>query len=359
TKYKKSKAEASAVQSTLQKEITSLRDAHRTLQLKLRDIEVANDDYERQARHTTSSLEDMESKYNVAIERGVLLEEEVKTGEQEREKLRIENQRLRDELADLKVETHIIQEKLKKAEVAQAEAAAKSSTKSRPASRKSLPAPKTKPEPSSVTRTRARAPSGPPSPSSLNTTKTRSSGSLSSNSSNPPPVPPLPEKPPVQRKPSMQPTMARLPRKSGADPSFPKSGARGVTRHSRVASQNTRAAQAARAQSARNAAHANANGIRRISELPQQLQRDESPPAEAETASNDPAIGHAGSLYQIRGLIGKMQKLEDRIQSARSRLPAPTESSPRASSRTQSKDLPHGFVSLGGSLTMRNTLSRA
>ncbi|KAI5302748.1 NADH:ubiquinone oxidoreductase [Ascosphaera pollenicola] len=122
TKYKKSKAEASAVQSTLQKEITSLRDAHRTLQLKLRDIEVANDDFERQARNTTSSLEDMESKYNIAIERGVLLEEEIKSGEREREKLRFENQRLRDELADLKVETHIVQEKLRKAEAATASA---------------------------------------------------------------------------------------------------------------------------------------------------------------------------------------------------------------------------------------------
>ncbi|KAI5293480.1 NADH:ubiquinone oxidoreductase [Ascosphaera acerosa] len=116
TKYKKSKAEASAVQSALQKEITALRDAHRTTQLKLRDMEVANDDFERQARNTTSSLEDMEQKYNMAIERGVLLEEEVKAGEREREKLRIDNQRLRDELADLKVETHIVMEKLRKAE---------------------------------------------------------------------------------------------------------------------------------------------------------------------------------------------------------------------------------------------------
>lgn len=33
----------------------------------------------------------------------------------------------------------------------------------------------------------------------------------------------------------------------------------------------------------------------------------------------------SGSLYQIRGLIGKMQKLEERVQSARSRLPAPAE----------------------------------
>ena len=39
------------------------------------------------------------------------------------------------------------------------------------------------------------------------------------------------------------------------------------------------------------------------------------------------------SLTQIRGLIGKMQKLEQRVQSARSKLPAPTSTPPRASTR--------------------------
>jgi hypothetical protein len=63
---------------------------------------VANDDFERQARNTTSTLEDMESKYNMAIERSVMMEEEIKIGEQERETLRIESQRLREELSDLK-----------------------------------------------------------------------------------------------------------------------------------------------------------------------------------------------------------------------------------------------------------------
>jgi hypothetical protein len=40
-----------------------------------------------------SSLEDIESKYNHSIERSVMLEEEVRAGEQERESLRIEVQR--------------------------------------------------------------------------------------------------------------------------------------------------------------------------------------------------------------------------------------------------------------------------
>src|ERR1700760_1480084 len=116
SKYKQSKAEANNAQNALQKEITTLRDANRSMQLKLRDIEVQNDDFERQARHQTSSLEDLESKYNVAIERGVLFEEEIKNGEQERESLRIESQHLRDELSDLKVELEIVQGKLQHAE---------------------------------------------------------------------------------------------------------------------------------------------------------------------------------------------------------------------------------------------------
>ncbi|PNP38126.1 hypothetical protein TGAMA5MH_09990 [Trichoderma gamsii] len=115
-KYKDSKSETAAAQASLEKEITSLRDANRTLVLRLRDSEVANDDFERQARNTTSSLEDMESKFNQAVERGVLMEEEIKMGEQEREALRIESQRLREELSELKIEAELMQDKVKKYE---------------------------------------------------------------------------------------------------------------------------------------------------------------------------------------------------------------------------------------------------
>jgi hypothetical protein len=47
-------------------------------------------------------------------------------------------------------------------------------------------------------------------------------------------------------------------------------------------------------------------------------------------------LPRSGSLYQIRGLIGKMQKLEERVHSARSKLPAPTTTPPRASPRNVS-----------------------
>ena len=52
----------------------------------------------------------------MAIERGVLADEEIKNGEQEREALRIEAQRLRDELSDLRIEAELRQDRLQKAE---------------------------------------------------------------------------------------------------------------------------------------------------------------------------------------------------------------------------------------------------
>lgn len=52
--------------------------------------------------------------------------------------------------------------------------------------------------------------------------------------------------------------------------------------------------------------------------------------------SRPPGLPKSGSLFQIRGLIGKMQKLEERVQSAKSRLPAPSDTSSRGSPRSGS-----------------------
>ena len=181
SKCKQSKAEANAAQNNLQKEITTLRDTNRTLQLRLRDIEVQNDDFERQARNTTSSLEDLESKYNVAVERSVMLEEEVKTGEQEREALRIETQRLRDELSDLKVEAEIRQDKLRQAEAVAA------ASHSRPALT-TLP----RPESSASQHADAEAYTAASSPT-IATPPTKSVSSVASEAATPPspPTPPV------------------------------------------------------------------------------------------------------------------------------------------------------------------------
>lgn len=298
TKYKQAKTEANSAQNTLQKEITTLRDGNRTLLLKLRDIEVANDDYERQARHTTVSLEDLDSKYNVSIERGVLLEEEIKMGEQEREDLRIENQHLRDELNDLKIETHIIKEKFRKAEsqsekksvdlVSLAQNVSNSrltnNVENSPATTTSSPTIATPPakSTSSITSDAPTPPSPPFSESSIGTPKTIGT-----------PVIPRPRAPALDS--------VSLPKASNLSQSSRQS------RHSRnpsvTLSSNGRA-------------------------TPSFASRQRNP--------STSGLPKSGSLYQIRGLIGKMQMLEQRVQSARSRLPAPVDTPPRGSPRANS-----------------------
>ncbi|OJD16771.1 hypothetical protein AJ78_03109 [Emergomyces pasteurianus Ep9510] len=295
--WKATKAEANSAQSTLQKEITTLRDGNGTLQLKLRDIEVANDDFERQARNTTSSLEDLESKYNVSIERGVLLEEEIKHGEQEREALRIENQRLRDELSDLKIEAHIIQEKLRKAELL-----LKQKNNLMPLT-PGLPVPHT-PDVSE------HSPATTTSSPTIATPPTKSVSSVASDTQTPP-SPPFSDSSYSLAKATTTPSIPR-PRVSISEsiskPSYPSSR----TRHSRGPSIPT----------------SNGNSTPSVTSR-RSISRPNPPQQPA-------GMPRSGSLYQIRGLIGKMQKLEERVQSARSRLPAPVETPPKVSPRTNS-----------------------
>ncbi|KAJ5888690.1 hypothetical protein N7495_008731 [Penicillium taxi] len=311
TKYKQSKAEANSAQTTLQKEITSLRDTNRTLQLKLRDIEVANDDYERQARNTTSSLEDMESKFNMAIEREVLLEDEMRSGEQEREGLRIENQRLRDELSDLKVEADIVQDKLRQAEGGHG-------------FRRRKPVPLY----------------GSPSTPHTIEIFDRSPSTVTSSPvfSTPPPKPSLSSSTATPPSPPISEASSNLRRSINATPSFPRSRAGG----SEVPSRTLRDARLPHRPS--QASHPHPHPIHsRASSLAHPNSR--SPSISSRTSVTRAATTNApprmsglglglpksGSLYQIRGLIGKMQRLEERVQSAKSRLPAPSDTSSRGS----------------------------
>lgn len=64
-------------------------------------------------------------------------------------------------------------------------------------------------------------------------------------------------------------------------------------------------------------------------------------------------VPRSGSLYQIRGLIGKMQKLEERVQSARSRLPAPSERVNGTSPRTPSTFSASTSTSIPTTVTIR------
>ncbi|KAG0161542.1 hypothetical protein PDIDSM_9076 [Penicillium digitatum] len=316
TKYKQSKSEGNSVQNNLQKEITTLRDANRTLQLKLRDIEVANDDYERQARNTTSSLEDMESKYNIGIERGVLLEEEIRNGEQEREQLRIDNQRLRDELSDLKIEAEIIQEKLRNTE-----GHGMRRRKPTPLYHRSPATPQSLEifdrSPGTVTSSPVFA--TPPAKSSL------------TSSTATPPSPPISESSVNMRKATnpyanSTPTFPRQ-RAAGADPVNSR------TLHARTQTRTTHSRTPSLAYS--NGAYSTGNGNGNVRSTPSMSTSSRNSLTRTNT-SRPPGLPKSGSLFQIRGLIGKMQKLEERVQSAKSRLPAPSDTSSRGSPRSGS-----------------------
>ncbi|CAK7201523.1 NADH:ubiquinone oxidoreductase [Sporothrix eucalyptigena] len=353
-KYKESKSEANAAQNTLEKEITTLRDANRTLQLRLRDTEVANDDFERQARNTTSSLEDLESKYNVAIERGVLLEEEIKMGEQEREALRVDAQRLREELSDLKIEAEILQAKLIKqqqqqeeAEREAAEAAAEEAERARhhhlsaistdlsvlsvpesptfdhsPNSTASSPLITTPPDTKSMSLAGS-VTSDAPDVASLSSPLADAAAAAVSKPLRKPqpkssaPVPPLGRTPgPLARKsrlPSSEfsagATSTPRPKALGSSISS-ASGARPLG--SRVATTSATTRTPASRTSTANTGTAGPKSVRATSHK----------------------LPSSNSLSHIRSLTAQMQRLEARVQSARSKLPAPVSTPPRASPRT-------------------------
>ncbi|KAI1312079.1 NUDE protein [Xylaria venustula] len=308
-KCKKAKAESNAAQNTLEKEITTLRDTNRSLQLKLRDIEVANDDFERQARNTTSSLEDMESKYNVAIERTVMMEEEIKIGEQERETLRIEAQRLREELSDLKIEAEIMQDKIRKAEHRQLSAI--STDISIPYSDTYEDSP----------RSTASSPmiSTPPNELSIPVV-----GKL----------PPAIAEPPS---PPMSDASAHLPRA----PAKLKTPAPSQKR-SRIPSADRSITPKPRSLAP---ASARQPGLRSVTST--------RTPAPTRTTTNRAAsskLPPSTSLTHIRSLTAQMQRLEARVQSARSKLPAPVYTPPRASPRSSVQGVPQ----MPSTITMRS-----
>ncbi|KAL8654581.1 MAG: hypothetical protein Q9226_003373 [Calogaya cf. arnoldii] len=319
TKYKQSKAEANNAQNSLQKEITALRETNRTMQLKLRDIEVANDDFERQARHTTSSLEDLESKYNVSIERGVMFEEEIKVGENEREALRIETQRLRDELGDLRIEAEIRQDKLRRAEAAAEESQQK---------RKTAPIDTTIQRPQSAASDRSQ-PTTTSSPT-VATPPTKSASSTISETPTPPSPPTSDHSVPAVSTPTIPIPKSRLSIANTNATSRPQKSAR-TPRYSRGPSSLMASGRATPSLPRRTTLNAQAND------------------------SRGPGLSKSGSLYQIRGLIGKMQNLEQRVHTARSKLPAPSVTPPRASPRN---DAAAAQSQIPATITMRSNKKR-
>ncbi|KAK8048243.1 Nuclear distribution protein nudE-like protein 1 [Apiospora phragmitis] len=292
--WKNAKAEANAAQNALEKEITTLRDTNRTMQHKLRDIEVANDDFERQARNTTSSLEDMESKFNQAIERTVMMEEEIKAGEQERETLRIEAQRLREELSDLKVEAEILQDKLKKAE---------NRHLSTISTDISMPGSPTF-EHSPISTASSPLISTPPDDVSL--------------------PPPTKEIPTIQDPPS--------PPRSDTLSTLPRPGSK--TRLRTPATAKSRIPSADRSITPKPRALTSSSGMRPPGARAVTNTRTPAPARTTAPRSASHRIPTSNSLTHIRSLTAQMQRLEARVHNVRSKLPAPVLTPPRASPRS-------------------------
>ncbi|KAH7038314.1 NUDE protein [Microdochium trichocladiopsis] len=317
-KYKHAKAEANAAQNALEKEITTLRDTNRTLTLRLRDIEVANDDFERQARNTTSSLEDMESKYNVAIERSVMMEEEIKIGEQERETLRIDAQRLREELSDLRVEAEIMQDKIKKAE--DRHLASLETDLSGPGSPTFDHSPRSGASSPLITT--------PPDEMALPAiTKDNGHASVASGA-DVPPSPPM----------------------SDASATVARSGPSKLKTPAPSASKKSRLPSADHSITPKPMASISGTGMRQTAQRSVTgTLRTPAPSRTTGTRAASHKLPSSTSLNHIRSLTAQMQRLEARVHNARSKLPAPTFTPPKASPRSAAGD-----VQVPSTVTMRS-----
>lgn len=242
------------------------------------------------------------------------MEEELKIGEQEREALRIETQRLRDELSDLRIESDIVQEKLRLAE-ATIEKYHERKVSSQLAGESLRPrSPASEASTSATTLSSPTAASTPP-----HTNKDALRPDVT------PPSPPLSDAP-ISTRPAPTTPMPTMRKSSARDPAAtprPPLHQPRLPRHSRGPS----------IPAPRQSIGANGRATPSI--------KTTAPAPRVPRPSiggNAPAGGlpRSGSLYQIRGLIGKMQKLEERVYSARSKLPAPTNTPPRASPRNGS-----------------------
>lgn len=248
-----------------------------------------------------------------------MVEEEIRAGEQERESLRIETQRLREELSDLKIEAEIRQDKLRRAEAA----AERQHERNPPRLIPDLVRPQ-----SAMSET---SPTTSNSSPTIPTPPTKSASSTVSETPTPP-SPPTSDKsaPAATKTPALPTAKSRL---SIADSNItprPLHLSSRPIRHSRGPSipvANERTPSMAR---------------RTALSRPEQIQRGKGLPS-------------SGSLHHLHGLMNKMQLLEQRVHSVRSKLPAPTSTPPRASPRSGSS-LGQSFIP--ATITMRSNKKR-
>lgn len=228
-----------------------------------------------------------------------MMEEEIKLGEQEREQLRIESQRLREELGDLKIEAELLQDKLKKQESRHL------STISTDLSILESP---------TFDKNLEHSP-GSTASSPLITTPPESKSPLPSDSLSElrdPPSPPMSDVsaplPKVAATRTPAPGRGRRTRLPSADNSItPKP--RGAKPHTTT----TRAPGS------------------RISTGGTTIRTPANRPPGPRSASHK--VAPTNSLSHIRSLTAQMQRLEARVHSVRSKLPGPTHTPPRASPR--------------------------
>ncbi|KAG5365684.1 Nuclear distribution protein nudE-like protein 1 [Yarrowia sp. B02] len=100
--------EAASTQQALQREVNSLRDAHKLVKERLRETENANDDIEQRERITCSTLEDIQTRYNEALENVAILEAELAS----KDVLIGEHHRAKEEIKDLTEELEHTRKKL-------------------------------------------------------------------------------------------------------------------------------------------------------------------------------------------------------------------------------------------------------
>ncbi|KAI9634142.1 uncharacterized protein MKK02DRAFT_38814 [Dioszegia hungarica] len=98
----------SSTVSAMQREMDNLRSERDKTLVALRDLEMGNDELERNERVAVSSLLDLESKYNRAIEEKTLLEQEVV----QKAEVEEEFQRMKDELRDANDQISILRDQL-------------------------------------------------------------------------------------------------------------------------------------------------------------------------------------------------------------------------------------------------------